>query len=48
MYYRQDKYGNDISLLGFGCMRFARNAVGKTDIEKTEEMIYPSGNVLIG
>ena len=44
MYYRQDKYGNDISLLGFGCMRFARNAVGKTDIEKTEEQILEAIN----
>ena len=44
MYYRQDKYGNKISLLGFGCMRFARNAVGKTDIEKTEQQILEAIN----
>lgn len=39
MNYRYDKYGNKVSLLGFGCMRFARNAVGKTDVEKTEQQI---------
>ena len=39
MNYRQDKYGNPISLLGFGCMRFARNAVGKTDVVETEKQI---------
>ena len=25
MKYRKDKYGNDISALGFGCMRFQRS-----------------------
>ena len=39
MNYRHDKYGNPISLLGFGCMRFSRNAVGKTDIVETEKQI---------
>lgn len=37
MIYRKDKYGNDISLLGFGCMRFPRNAIGKTDMAETEK-----------
>ena len=38
MKYRKDRYGNDISILGFGCMRFAKkgNAI---DMEKTEEQI---------
>lgn len=38
MIYRKDKYGNDISLLGFGCMRFTQNA-GKIDIDKAEAEI---------
>ena len=38
MNYRKDKYGNDLSILGFGCMRFARK-MGKVDMEKTEEQI---------
>ena len=36
MIYRKDKYGNDISLLGFGCMRFPRTPIGKTDMAETE------------
>lgn len=28
MNYRKDKYGNDISILGYGCMRFTQT-VGK-------------------
>ena len=38
MNYRQDKYGNDISILGFGCMRFPRS-MGKIDTEETEREI---------
>lgn len=38
MNYRKDKYGNDISLLGFGCMRFTQTA-GKIDINKAESEI---------
>lgn len=35
MQYRKDKYGNDISILGYGCMRFTRK--GKNiDFEKAE------------
>ena len=26
MQYRKDKYGNPISILGYGCMRFTRSA----------------------
>ncbi len=39
MKYRKDKYNQDISLLGFGCMRFKRNKVGKTDYKETEKQI---------
>lgn len=38
MNYRFDKYGNKISLLGFGCMRFQKS-MGKIDIEKAEQQI---------
>ena len=38
MNYRKDKYGNNISILGYGCMRFSR-AAGKIDMEKTEKEI---------
>lgn len=36
MQYRTDKYGNKISVLGYGCMRFTKNA-GMIDIEKAEK-----------
>ena len=35
MNYRKDKYGNDISVLGFGCMRFQRRN-GSIDIAEAE------------
>ena len=35
MKYRKDKYGNDISVLGFGCMRFRRSG-GSIDLEEAE------------
>lgn len=38
MEYRVDKYGNKISVLGFGCMRFTQKA-GKIDFEKAEKEI---------
>ena len=38
MQYRLDKYGNPISILGFGCMRFTQTA-GKIDIDKAETEI---------
>jgi len=36
MKYRKDKYGNEISVLGYGCMRFTKNA-GVIDMEKAEK-----------
>lgn len=36
MLYRKDKYGNDISQLGYGCMRFTRKGSG-IDYEKAEK-----------
>ena len=38
MNYRNDKYGNPISTLGFGCMRFPRKQ-GRIDMEETEAEI---------
>jgi len=35
MKYRKDKYGNDISALGFGCMRFQRKG-GSIDMDEAE------------
>lgn len=38
MNYRKDRYGNDISILGYGCMRFAKTA-GRIDLQKAEKEI---------
>ncbi len=38
MNYRKDKYGNDLSILGFGCMRF-QSKMGKIDLEEAEREI---------
>ena len=38
MQYRRDKYGNELSILGFGCMRFTRKG-NNIDIEKAEQEI---------
>lgn len=42
MNYRKDKYGKDISILGYGCMRFSKTA-GKIDRKKAEKIFekYP-------
>ena len=36
MQYRKDKYGEELSILGYGCMRFSRKGNG-VDIDKTEQ-----------
>ena len=38
MQYRKDKYGNDLSVLGYGCMRFPQK-LGRIDLEQTEQQI---------
>ena len=43
MNYRLDKYGNKLSILGFGCMRFQRK-MGKIDMEKAEKQIMAAYN----
>lgn len=38
MNYRKDKYGNDLSVLGYGCLRFPKTH-NKIDMEATEKQI---------
>ncbi len=38
MNYREDKYGNKLSILGFGCMRFQRKG-GRIDLKEMERQI---------
>ena len=43
MNYRKDKYGNDVSILGYGCMRFSQKA-GRIEMEKTEQELMEAFN----
>lgn len=43
MQYRFDRYGNPISVLGYGCMRF-RQSGGKVDVDKAEKEILKAFN----
>jgi len=43
MNYREDKYGNKISILGFGCMRFPQT-LGRIDMPETEREILTAFN----
>ncbi len=43
MNYRLDKYGNKLSILGFGCMRFGRE-YGKINMEEAEKEIMLAYN----
>ena len=38
MQYRKDKHGEELSILGFGCMRFSKKG-GSIDIDKAEREI---------
>ena len=38
MNYRKDRYGNELSILGYGCMRFPRK-MGLIDMKATEEQL---------
>ena len=38
MQYRKDKYGNDLSVLAYGCMRFSKNGAS-IDLDKAEKEI---------
>lgn len=43
MQYREDKYGQKISLLGYGCMRFTRKGTA-IDIDKAEQEVMEAIN----
>ena len=45
MQYRKDKYGNDISALGYGCMRFTKNglAVDQKKAERELTLAFEKG-----
>ena len=43
MQYRKDKNGNDLSMLGYGCMRFTKKGNG-IDIDKAEKEIMAAYN----
>ena len=43
MQYRKDKNGNDISALGYGCMRFTKNG-NSADIDKAEKEVMAAIN----
>lgn len=43
MNYRIDKYGNKLSILGYGCMRFTQSG-GKIDLDKAEKEIMEAYN----
>ena len=40
MKYRKDRYGKELSVLGYGCMRFSSQN-GKIDLEKAEQEGIP-------
>ncbi len=37
MKYRKDKYGNEVSVLSYGCMRFTNKGI-KIDFNKAEKV----------
>ncbi len=43
MQYRKNRYGEDISILGFGCMRFTRKGSG-IDVDKAEKEILKAAS----
>ena len=45
MQYRKDKYGRDISALGFGCMRFTKKGAGIDLVKANREIMtaYKAG-----
>ncbi len=43
MKYRMDKYGNELSVLGFGCMRFKKK-MGRINMEDAERQIMSAFN----
>ena len=45
MKYRKDKYGNEVSVLGYGCMRFTSKGM-KLDYQKAEKEIMEAYNFM--
>ena len=45
MQYRKDKNGNEISVLGYGCMRFTKEG-GHADIDKAEKEVMAAIDVM--
>ena len=43
MQYRKDRFGNDLSILGYGCMRFTKKGTG-IDLDKAEKEIMAAYN----
>ncbi len=43
MQYRKDRYGNDVSVLGYGCMRFSQTITGP-DFKKAESEVMSAIN----
>ena len=43
MQYRKDRQGNELSVLGFGCMRFPKNGK-EIDIDEVEKEILSAYN----
>ena len=43
MKYRKDKYGNDLSVLGFGCMRFKKK-MGKINMDDAQRQVMTAFN----
>lgn len=39
MQYREERHGERLSVLGFGCMRFPRGLNGKFDYPKSEKLV---------
>ena len=50
MQYRTDKYGNKLSVLGFGCMRFQRKAgaidLDAPDLTQADRLVYAKDQVV--
>ncbi len=44
MLYRKDKYGNEISQLGYGCMRFTKKGSGIDYAKAEKEVVYAINN----
>ena len=43
MQYRKDRKGNELSILGYGCMRFTKKGAG-IDIDKAEKELMTAYN----